>query len=162
MLSAPAVEAGSGAFLGAVDDAFQIMAGLLAALLLFFALLRRFLLRVAPDPVPTPVGMFEALRSRWAIFGAVAVGLYVGAEVSIGSIMINFLNQPNVLGVSLEEAGSYLANFYWGGALCGRIIGTVLLTRLRATRLDVVTLPSPGRTVSSSGSRDSGEPRWNR
>ena len=38
--------------------------------------------------------MFEALRSHWAIFGAAAIGLYVGAEVSIGSIMINFLNQP--------------------------------------------------------------------
>ena len=79
--------------------------------------------------------MFEALRSRWAIFGAAAIGLYVGAEVSIGSIMINFLNQPSVLGLSLEEAGGYLANFYWGGALCGRIVGTLLLTRFRATWL---------------------------
>jgi MFS transporter, FHS family, L-fucose permease len=76
--------------------------------------------------------MFDALRSRWAIFGAVAIGLYVGAEVSIGSIMINFLNQPDVLGVPLEQAGGYLANFYWGGALLGRIVGTLLLTRIRA------------------------------
>jgi len=59
----------------------------------------------------------------------------VGAEVSIGSIMINFLNQPGVLGLSLEDAGGYLANFYWGGALCGRIVGTLLLTRIRATWL---------------------------
>jgi len=79
--------------------------------------------------------MFDALRSRWAIFGAAAIGLYVGAEVSIGSIMINFLNQPHVLGLSLEDAGGYLANFYWGGALCGRIVGTLLLTRFRATWL---------------------------
>ena len=79
--------------------------------------------------------MFEALQSRWAIFGAIAIGVYVGAEVSIGSIMINFLNQPDVLGVSFEEAGGYLANFYWGGALCGRIVGTLLLTRVRAARL---------------------------
>ena len=79
--------------------------------------------------------MFEALRSRWAIFGATAIGLYVGAEVSIGSIMINFLNQPSVLGLPLEEAGGYLANFYWGGALCGRIVGTLLLTRFRASWL---------------------------
>ncbi len=41
------------------------------------------------------------------MFGAVAIGLYVGAEVSIGSIMINFLNQPDVLGISFEDAGGY-------------------------------------------------------
>ena len=79
--------------------------------------------------------MFEALRSPWAVFGAVAIGLYVGAEVSIGSIMINFLNQPQVLGLPFDQAGAYLANFYWGGALVGRLVGTVLLTRLPASRL---------------------------
>ena len=75
------------------------------------------------------------MRSRWAVFGAIAIGLYVGAEVSIGSIMINFLNRPNVLDLSFEEAGGHLANFYWGGALCGRIVGTLLLTRVRASWL---------------------------
>ena len=121
------------ALLGAVDRAFLIMAAMLGVLLLFFVFLRNFLQRVAPDHrLPEPVGMFDALRSRWAIFGAIAIGLYVGAEVSIGSIMINFLNQPSVLGLSFEEAGGHLANFYWGGALLGRIVGTLLLTRVRA------------------------------
>ena len=41
--------------------------------------------------------MFDALRSRWAIFGAVAIGLYVGAEVSIGSFLVNFMGQPEDL-----------------------------------------------------------------
>jgi MFS transporter, FHS family, L-fucose permease len=125
-----------GDLLRAVDRAFLIMAALLTALLLLFAFLRSFLIRVAPSHRATvPAGMFEALRSPWAMFGAAAIGLYVGAEVSIGSIMINFLNQPNILGVPFEVAGSYLANFYWGGALCGRLVGTALLTKVRATRL---------------------------
>ena len=62
-----------------------------------------------PDPrhartiaLRRPAGMFEALRSPWAVFGAVAIGLYVGAEVSIGSIMINFLNQRSVLGAAVR------------------------------------------------------------
>lgn len=145
MLGDPALRAGAAsilqagkrtAVLGAVDRAFLIMAALLASLFLFFAILRKFLARVAPhQPPPVPAGMFEALRSRWAIFGAITIGLYVGAEVSIGSIMINFLNQPHVLGLPLEDAGGYLANFYWGGALCGRIVGTLMLVRIRATRL---------------------------
>lgn len=122
--------------LGAVDQAFLIMAALLVALLLLFAVLRGFLTRAAPyHRTDAHAGMFEALRSPWAIFGAVGIGLYVGAEVSIGSIMINFLNQPQVLGLPFEEAGVYLANFYWGGALAGRLVGTILLTRVRAAHL---------------------------
>jgi FHS family L-fucose permease-like MFS transporter len=122
--------------LNAVDRAFLIMAALLAALLLFFALLRRFLIRAAPNyRRSAPSGMFEALGSFWAIFGAAAIGLYVGAEVSIGSIMINFLSQQAVLGIPFQTAGGYLANFYWGGALFGRLVGTALLTRVRATHL---------------------------
>jgi FHS family L-fucose permease-like MFS transporter len=118
-----------------VDNAFLMMAGLLGALLLAFAVLRKFLIAAGPDHRRQALGKFEALRSRWAVFGAIAIGLYVGAEVSIGSIMINFLNQHQVLGLPLETAGNYLANFYWGGALCGRIVGTLLLARVRPAQL---------------------------
>jgi FHS family L-fucose permease-like MFS transporter len=145
MLGGPALRAISntrvdlarrGELLHAVDRAFLIMAALLAGLLVLFAFLRAFLIQVAPNHrTAAPAGMFEALRSPWAMFGAAAIGLYVGAEVSIGSIMINFLNQPRILGLPFEVAGSYLANFYWGGALCGRLVGTVLLTKVRATHL---------------------------
>ncbi len=122
--------------LRAVDRAFLIMAALLGGLLLLFAFLRRFLVSAAPSHrTAVPAGMFEALRSPWALFGAAAIGLYVGAEVSIGSIMINFLNQSSVLGIPFDDAGAFLANFYWGGALCGRLVGTVLLTQVRATLL---------------------------
>jgi len=124
-----------GQLLDAVDQAFLVMAALLGALLLVFLAMRRTVIAVAPNNRQEPSNMFAALASRWAVFGAVAIGLYVGAEVSIGSIMINFLNQSHVLGLPLEDAGGYLANFYWGGALAGRLIGTALLTRVRATQL---------------------------
>ena len=121
--------------LASVDKAFLTMAALLGALLLAFAALRKLLVAAAPDHRGQALGKFEALRSHWAVFGAIAIGLYVGAEVSIGSIMINFLNQPHVLGLPLETAGNYLANFYWGGALVGRIVGTLLLTRVPPAQL---------------------------
>ena len=124
------------ALLGAIDRAFLIMAILLGLLLVLFTLLRRRVSDAAPNHRrDAPVRMFEGLQSRWAIFGAIAIGLYVGAEVSIGSIMINFLNQRQVLSLPVEDAGAYLANFYWGGALVGRLVGTLLLTRVRASRL---------------------------
>jgi len=144
MLGDPALRAGRNVvrtaaqrteLLAAVDRAFLIMGALLASLVIVFAVLRRFLTTVAPSHQEAPSGMFEALRSPWAVFGAIAIGLYVGAEVSIGSIMINFLNQPRVLGLPFDQGGAYLANFYWGGALAGRLVGTALLTRVPASRL---------------------------
>jgi FHS family L-fucose permease-like MFS transporter len=129
-------EASRTALLAAVESAYLIMAAMLGGLLLLMIGLRGMLRGAAPDneTADRPT-MFEALNSRWAIYGAIAIGLYVGAEVSIGSIMINFLHQPGVLGLQFDEAGRYLANFYWGGALAGRLIGTLLLTRLPAARL---------------------------
>lgn len=124
-----------GELLGAVDRAFLIMAALLGGLWLLFLAMRRLVIAAAPNHRQATPRMFDAFGSRWAVFGAAAIGLYVGAEVSIGSIMINFLNQRHVLGLPLEDAGGYLANFYWGGALCGRLAGTALLTRIRASRL---------------------------
>jgi len=154
MLGDPTLRSGSGAvadivhrtqLLQAVNRAFLSMAAMLTALLLFFALIRRFLTMVAPSRESTQrAGSFEALKSPWAMFGAIAIGLYVGAEVSIGSIMISFLNQPRILGLPLEAAGSFLANFYWGGALIGRIVGTALLTRVSADRLLVMAGTAAG------------------
>jgi FHS family L-fucose permease-like MFS transporter len=124
------------ALLGAIDRAFLTMAALLGVLLLMFVLLRRLVSEAVPNHRrDSPARMFDGLQSRWAMFGAVAIGLYVGAEVSIGSIMINFLSQRQVIGLPVEAAGSYLANFYWGGALAGRLAGTLLLTRVRAAFL---------------------------
>jgi hypothetical protein len=68
------------------------------------------------------------------VLGAGAIFLYVGAEVSIGSIMISFLVQPEILGVTHKEATSILP-FYWGGAMVGRFIGSALLRKVRAGQL---------------------------
>ena len=121
--------------LGAVNYAFLIMAALLGVLLVMLLSVRRSIIAVGGNYHQEPSRLFGAVGSRWAVLGATAIGLYVGAEVSIGSIMINFLNQRQVLGLPLEDAGRYLANFYWGGALAGRLVGTALLTRIRAARL---------------------------
>lgn len=119
--------------LAAVGAAFAVIAALLALLVAFVWIQRRRISRaVAPATSASRAPVFEALRSRWAIFGALTIGLYVGAEVSIGSIMINFLHQPEVMGLPFRQGGFYLANLYWGGALVGRVVGAMLLTRVRA------------------------------
>ncbi|GHA01606.1 glucose/galactose MFS transporter [Novosphingobium arvoryzae] len=122
--------------LSAVAGAFGIMAALLLVVAVFVWSQRRRIEAAAALIPPAPeASVLAALRSRWALLGAGAIALYVGAEVAIGSIMINFLHQPGVLDLPLEQGGRYLANFYWGGALAGRLIGSVVLTRVAAPRL---------------------------
>ena len=124
------------AALGAVHHAYGVMTALLLALLAFLWLQRRRIdAAAARIPPAQDSSVFAALRSRWAIAGAVAIGLYVGAEVSIGSVMINFLHHDGIMGLPFERGGELLANLYWGGALVGRFIGSALLTRVPAPRL---------------------------
>jgi len=63
--------------------------------------------------------------------GVLSIFLYVGAEVSIGSLMINYLMLPAVLGLGAATAGRCVS-LYWGGAMIGRFIGSAALRRLRA------------------------------
>ncbi|MBS0366120.1 MAG: sugar MFS transporter [Proteobacteria bacterium] len=62
------------------------------------------------------------LRPRFGI-GALCIFLYVGAEVAIGSLLVNYLMQPSVLHLGERQAGQHLP-FYWGGALIGRFVGS--------------------------------------
>lgn len=59
-------------------------------------------------------------------YGAACIFLYVGAEVAIGSFIVNYLMQADVLALPEQEAGK-LISLYWGGALIGRFIGSGLL-----------------------------------
>jgi MFS transporter, FHS family, L-fucose permease len=68
------------------------------------------------------------------IFGAIAIFVYVGAEVSIGSFLVNYFSQPEIGGLTERVAASFVA-FYWGGAMVGRFIGSGLLQKMSTRRL---------------------------
>ncbi|THC40921.1 sugar MFS transporter [Massilia sp. Mn16-1_5] len=69
---------------------------------------------------------FELLRQPRFAFGAACIFLYVGAEVAVGSLIVNYLMEANVLGLDAEAAGKHVP-LYWGGAMVGRFIGAALL-----------------------------------
>ena len=73
-------------------------------------------------------------RSLWSyshlVLGMVAIFVYVGAEVSIGSFLINYFNQKEIGNLSSVVAAGYVA-FYWGGAMIGRFIGSALLNGVK-------------------------------
>lgn len=76
----------------------------------------------------------EALRHPRVRWGVLGIFLYVGAEVSIGSFLINYMAEPEIGGLSEASASRFLA-FYWGGAMVGRFVGAALMTRFDARRL---------------------------
>ncbi|HET6905596.1 MAG TPA: sugar MFS transporter [Rhodanobacteraceae bacterium] len=76
----------------------------------------------------------DALKHRRVWFGMAAIFVYVGAEVSIGSFMINYLSLPQIGAISEARAAGFVS-LYWGGAMVGRFIGSALLTRVDTRRL---------------------------
>jgi len=68
------------------------------------------------------------------LYGALGLFAYVGAEVSIGSFMVNYLGQPEIAGFSPKIAAGYVS-FYWGGAMVGRFIGAAVLQKVKTGRL---------------------------
>lgn len=104
----------------------------LAVIAIAFLVWRRRL--GAAEPAASLTGGLSLLRQPRLRGGMIALFLYVGAEVAIGSLMVNFLTQPSVLGISQRRAGELLA-LYWGGAMIGRFIGAGLLRMVSPGRL---------------------------
>jgi FHS family L-fucose permease-like MFS transporter len=109
-----------------IDYVFLAMAAALVVLAVFIFAFRKLLDVTKPVDAGQTTSVASALKSPWAVFGASAIFLYVGAEVSIGSAMTNFLAEPDVLNIPLDKAGAMVA-WYWGGAMVGRLIGSGLL-----------------------------------
>jgi FHS family L-fucose permease-like MFS transporter len=109
-----------------IDTVFLAIAAALVLLALFIFAFRRLLDVTKPVDEGQRPSVASALKSPWALFGSAAIFLYVGAEVSIGSAMTNFLHEPDMLNIPLEEAGK-MVSYYWGGAMVGRLIGSGLL-----------------------------------
>ena len=96
------------------------------AVLAFAVWLNRSKLAEKPAPEESILRAFDLLKQPRFAFGTLCIFLYVGAEVAIGSIIVNYLMEANVLGMGAEEAGKHVP-LYWGGAMVGRFIGAGLL-----------------------------------
>jgi len=122
----------------AVQGPYLVLAGALLLLAIVFALAR--LPKVTHADDPTAVSGGDTIRSifhhRNLLLGAVAIFLYVGAEVSIGSFLVNFFGESNIGGLEPAVAGK-LVSYYWGLAMVGRFIGFAVMRYV-----------SPGKTLA--------------
>ncbi len=87
-------------------------------------------------------------KHRNLVMGAIAIFAYVGAEVSIGSFLVNYMHEPQIGDLSLETAAKFLI-FYWGGAMVGRFLGSSFLGGAKATRMGLVSAASIFLVLSS-------------
>jgi FHS family L-fucose permease-like MFS transporter len=70
-------------------------------------------------------------RHRNLVMGAFAIFAYVGAEVAIGSFLVNYMHEAEIGNLNLETAAKFLM-VYWGGAMVGRFVGSAVLQRIPA------------------------------
>ncbi len=100
-------------------------------------------------------GLDSIWRYRHTVLGGVGIFVYVGAEVSIGSFLVNYFTQPDTGGLTVQVAAK-LVSLYWLGAMIGRFIGAGLLQKIRpGTLLGIVAIAAcvlVGISMASYGS----------
>jgi FHS family L-fucose permease-like MFS transporter len=117
----------------AVQLPYLILAGTLFAIAAVFAQfhLPAVEATIPPSDAPPAPGAKDSVwRHRSLVLGAVAIFVYVGAEVTIGSFLVNYLSQPDIGAMTERTAGHYVS-FYWGGAMVGRFIGSAVLRSVK-------------------------------
>jgi len=134
-LSGPALDAYRTQETGAIVNAYT---GLAIALALVATVVWLFRNRLKGESHEASAGLggFDLLKRPRFGYGALCIFLYVGAEVSIGSLIVSYLMQPGVMGLE-EQAAGRLISWYWGGAMVGRFIGSAILR-----------LVSPGKVLA--------------
>jgi MFS transporter, FHS family, L-fucose permease len=146
----------------AVQNPYVILALVLFVIAGVFAVIKLPIVEAAEsqeatstlDNAVTASNRTSAWQYPHLVLGAVGIFVYVGAEVSIGSFLVNFLGEKNIAGLAEADAGKYVS-FYWGGAMIGRFVGAAVMQKLKpgkvlaaaaiiAASLVVITMLSSG------------------
>ncbi|GAA3937089.1 sugar MFS transporter [Hymenobacter algoricola] len=107
----------------------------IGAVLVAISLALSFLKLPHIEHAPAPAGDTQrAWHYRHLLLGLVGIFTYVGAEVAIGSHIVSYLEQPEVVNMAAQKAG-YMVMLYWGGAMVGRFVGIGVLRRFQPGRV---------------------------
>tara|TARA_B110000285_G_scaffold160329_1_gene179012 strand:+ start:185 stop:1423 length:1239 start_codon:yes stop_codon:yes gene_type:complete len=115
----------------AVQGPYLMIAGLLIAAALVFRNIK--LPKLAHVEATGEESDGNIWEHRSLVLGALAIFLYVGGEVSIGSFLVNYFSESSIAGMSTADAGEMVA-YYWGAAMIGRLVGAVLMNYVAATK----------------------------
>lgn len=116
-----------------VQGPYLVLAGILLALAVIFFLIRLPKAEDIAEDVSAHAhdNKTSVWQYRHLLLAAVGLFCYVGAEVAIGSLIVNVLALPEVAGLPEHKAAEYLT-WYWGGAMIGRFIGSAVLSKFDA------------------------------
>jgi len=136
ILTDPAKLADKASIAATVRTPYLLIAGGLAVLGLAVAFLHLPQISATREFRPGKEGDEVLNRSIWSyrhtVLGAVGIFLYVGVEVGLASIAVNYFK---FLGVDSTKSASFLVSLYWAGALVGRLLGTWVLTKINSGKL---------------------------
>jgi FHS family L-fucose permease-like MFS transporter len=117
---------------------YLLIAAVLTALAITIALFKLPVISTESDVTkledPNTQTAIKLWKQRQLMLGVLGIFLYVGAEVSIGSFLVNYFSQPYIGAMTVKQAASYVS-FYWGGAMIGRFIGSAVLQKLPTGRV---------------------------
>jgi FHS family L-fucose permease-like MFS transporter len=114
----------------AVQGPYLMIAGLLVVAAIVFRSIKLPVLTHMESEEKAEGSVWE---HRHLVLGALAIFLYVGGEVSIGSFLVNYFSESSIGGLTTAEAGEMVA-YYWGAAMIGRLIGAVLMNYVADTK----------------------------
>jgi FHS family L-fucose permease-like MFS transporter len=119
-----------------VQMPYVLLAGMLLILAAIFSIIK--LPKLEKTSEKQESSAIKTHGSAWQynhlVLGAIGIFVYVGAEVSIGSFLVSFFNDPNIAGLEESEAAKYIA-YYWGGAMLGRFIGAFVMQKIPAGKV---------------------------
>ena len=113
---------------------YLILTGALLLLAVFIGLFKLPRLQSVEDDAQHKGTLVDAIKVPHLALGAVGIFTYVGAEVAIGSYLINFMADPEVASLDPQVAAGYVS-YYWGGAMVGRFVGSAILQKIEAGTL---------------------------
>ncbi|WP_240617964.1 MULTISPECIES: L-fucose:H+ symporter permease [unclassified Methylomonas] len=129
LLDAEQLSAYQAAEAAAVQNPYLCLAAVLFFMAAVFAMLKLPKINQQAEATGPNAVDGSAWQYSHLVLGAVAIFVYVGGEVSIGSFLVNFLGEPHIAGLAEQEAGKYVS-FYWGGAMVGRFIGSAVMQKI--------------------------------
>ncbi|GEK09049.1 sugar MFS transporter [Pseudoalteromonas peptidolytica] len=105
---------------------YLILAAALLSIAIVFAFLKLPIIAEHTEAVDCKAKNHKLIQAPHLVMGVFAIFSYVGAEVAIGSFLVNYFAQPEIAGLK-EHAAAKLIGYYWGGAMVGRFIGSAVL-----------------------------------
>ena len=110
------------------------LTAVLVVLAVVLALIKLPTIATIEEDIEHPGTLWDAFKIPHVALGSLGIFIYVGAEVAIGSYLVNYMMEPDIAGYTSVAAAGFVS-YYWGGAMIGRFIGSGLLQTIPANRL---------------------------